>query len=326
MGYSVAIRTLGTSIESLERELISLHSQTVLPDAIIIYIASGYKKPDLRVGMERYVEVQKGMVAQRALDYRDISSEYIFLLDDDVTFAPDSAEILLRQLEESDADCIAADTFANHTMSFLSKARAAVSNLVFPHFGHKWAFKIHSNGSFSYINNPADGVYKSQSAAGPASLWRKSALTAIRLEDELWLDRFGFAYGEDDIEFYKLHINGGKLMVSFSSGVVNLDSKSSSASFQKNPKKLLVRSMSNLVRWHRMQYLPRKTMGRMLASLNFGVKEAWLCMVHLALSVVVFDRTPIKCFLAGIRDGISFIRSNEYKYLPKYKNENFILR
>lgn len=325
MSYSVAIRTLGTSPITLREELISLHIQTVKPEAIYIYIAQGYKKPDFRIGIEQYFEVPKGMVAQRALDYKEISSEYILLLDDDVVLADNSAEILLRQIQENNADCVAADTFANHNMSLSAKLKAILSNLVFPRLNDKWAFKLHSNGSFSYINNPRKDIYPSQSAAGPASLWKKRSLLAIHLEDELWLDKFGFAYGDDDLEFYKLYINGGKLFVSFSSGIVNLDSKSSSAKFQKDPRKFLIRSMSNLIRWHRMQFQTRNMSGRMIASIAFGFKETWLCLIHLALSVSQFETAPIKYFLSGISRGLSFISSKEYKQLQKYINENIVL-
>ena len=325
MSYSVAIRTLGTSPETLRMELLSLHRQTVMPDAIFIYIAEGYARPDFRVGMERYIEVPKGMVSQRALDYNEINSEYILLLDDDVVLADDSAETLLRQAVENSADCVAADTFANHRMSVASKLKAIISNFVFPSYGREWAFRMHSNGSFSYINNPTNDVYPSQSAAGPASLWKKRSLLAIHLEDEIWLDRFGFAYGDDDLEFYKLYVNGGRLLVSFSSGIVNLDSKSSSASFQRDSRKFFVRSISNLIRWHRMQYLPRKRWSRIPASFSFGFKEAWLCLIHLAISVTQFDVRPAKYFMSGIIKGFVFISSEDYKNLRKYKNENIVL-
>lgn len=53
----------------------------------------------------------------------------------------------------------------------------------------------------------------------------KASLLKIHLEDELWLDSLGFAYGDDELEFYKLHVNGGKLMVSFDGGISNLDAK-----------------------------------------------------------------------------------------------------
>ena len=98
--YSVAIRTLGTSGDALRRELLSLHAQTIQPREIVIYIAKGYPRPDFQIGMERYVEVDKGMIAQRALQYREITAENILLLDDDVELSPNSAEILLNHLAD----------------------------------------------------------------------------------------------------------------------------------------------------------------------------------------------------------------------------------
>ena len=84
--YSVAIRTLGKSPETLRAELESLHAQTVKPEKIIIYLAKGYERPSFTVGYEEYVLVNKGMVAQRALPYDEIDSECVLLLDDDVAW------------------------------------------------------------------------------------------------------------------------------------------------------------------------------------------------------------------------------------------------
>lgn len=324
--YSVAIRTLGTSGEALRRELLSLHRQTVAPEKIIIYIARGYAKPDFRIGREEYVEVDKGMVAQRALQYNEISSDCIMCLDDDVELGDNSAEILLRQMNDTDADCIAVDTFANHKMSISGKFKAAIGNFIFPRFNQRWAFKLHSNGSFSYINNPTKDVYPSQSAAGPAALWRKKSLLALRFEDELWLDKMGFAYGDDDLEFYKLHVNGGRLFVSFNCGVINLDSKSSSSEFHKDARHYYIRIMSNTIRWYRMQYEPRNGINRCLASLNFATKMLWLAGIHGALSVVTISHRPLTSFYKGFADGLRFVKSYKYKGIPAYKNENIILR
>lgn len=121
MNYSVAIRTLGTSVESLRLELESLHQQTILPEKIIIYIARGYTRPAFTVGKEEYVEVDKGMVSQRALRYKEISSEYILMLDDDVVLAPDSVERLIGQMRDTGAHCIAVDTFKNHKLKVSAK-------------------------------------------------------------------------------------------------------------------------------------------------------------------------------------------------------------
>ena len=101
MKYSVTIRTLGKNPETLKRELESIARQTVLPNEIIIYIAEGYERPSYTIGEEKYVWVRKGMVAQRALKYEEISSEVVLMLDDDVELAEDSAEKMLKAMENN---------------------------------------------------------------------------------------------------------------------------------------------------------------------------------------------------------------------------------
>ena len=205
MSYSIAIRTLGTSGEKFVRELESIKQQTIQPDKVVIYIAEGYARPEYTIGKEEYVWVKKGMMRQRVLRYDEIDSPLVMLLDDDVELAPDSAEKLINTLNDYQLDCVAADTFRNHRMSLSRKFYAAVTNLVFPHYSKKWAFKIHSNGSFSYNNSVKRDVYLSQSAAGPASLWKKDVFLSLHLDDELWLERFGFPFGEDALTFNKLY-------------------------------------------------------------------------------------------------------------------------
>ena len=88
--YSIAIRTLGAAGDKFRMELESIITQTVQPERVMVYIAEGYPRPEFTVGREEYVWVKKGMVAQRALPYDDISSEYIMMLDDDVMLAAES--------------------------------------------------------------------------------------------------------------------------------------------------------------------------------------------------------------------------------------------
>lgn len=320
MKYSVAIRTLGTSKETLKRELVSLHNQTVRPEKIMVYIAEGYPIPDFRVGMEEYVYVKKGMIAQRALQYKEIDSEYILLLDDDVELAPDSAERLLHQLRESKGNCMAADTFQNHAMSWADKVRAVVGGWVYPRFGQKWAFTLNKAGSFSYINNPCKDYYPSQSAAGPASLWRKESLLAIHIEDEIWLDELAFAFGEDELEFYKLHINCGGLYVSFNNGIRNLDGKAASGSFQKDEKKYHYRVLGTTVRWHRMHISPQTAWYKQIyCGSCYSVKLLWIGLIHTALSMATCNWRIIKYYVSGINDAVNYIASEEYRNLPCYR-------
>ena len=320
MNYSIAIRTLGTSGEKFVRELESIKRQTFQPDKVVIYIAEGYKRPEYTIGKEEYVWVKKGMMNQRVLRYDEIDSPLIMLLDDDVELADDSAEKLIKALEESKFDCIAADTFQNHKMSYAGKMYAAITNLVFPHISNKWAFKIHSNGSFSYNIKITRDVYFSQSAAGPAALWRKDVFLKLQFEQELWLERFGFPYGEDALTYNKLHKNGYRLGVHYNCGIKNLDGKSSSGAFQRNPRKYYTRSMASLMIWHRTCYnlkgLPFYK--KAWAAFCFTFKTIWLFVIHIIASILTLSPKVLWYYSKGIYDGLRMIHSDEYRQIPNY--------
>ena len=317
--YSVAIRTLGKTPDILRQELESLHNQTVPPKQIIIYIAKGYNRPDFTIGMEQYIEVNKGMVAQRALPYDEITTDLLLLLDDDVSFQSDAIERVLALMESTSADCIAFDTFRNHEMSVASKFRAAITGFVFPRFNKKWAFKIHWNDSFSYINHPGTGCYKSMSAAGPAAMWKKNSLLKLRFDDELWLDNLGFAYGDDALEFYKLYANGGKLMVTFDTGITNLDAKTASSTYHKSSDRFLIMAMANTIRWHRMHYQPTSSRAVAFCKLcAFSFKVMWQVWIIFLTSMVLLKFKSPVYFVQGMLKGIAYIKSPEYKKLHPY--------
>ena len=54
----------------------------------IVYIAENYPLPKETIGTERYVYVKKGMVAQRALPYDEVETEWMLFWDDDLLLAP----------------------------------------------------------------------------------------------------------------------------------------------------------------------------------------------------------------------------------------------
>ena len=96
--YTVVIRTLGTAGNYYQRTLNSLLEQTIKPKDIIVYIAEGYDIPKETIGIEGYVYVKKGMVAQRALPYNEVETEYMLFLDDDVYLPPNAVETLYNEL------------------------------------------------------------------------------------------------------------------------------------------------------------------------------------------------------------------------------------
>ena len=319
MSYSVAIRTLGTS-PVIREELESLHRQTILPDKIIICIAEGYSRPSFTIGKEEYRWVPKGMVKQRVLRFEDVDSDFILFLDDDVTLAPNAVETLMNSLAENTVDCISPDTFRNHEMSVSNKLYAIITNLVFPRPNDKWAFLRHRNGSMSYNNNPSNGFYLSQTCDGPACLCKRDVFLSVHLEDEVWMDKMGFSYGDDALESYKIFINGYKLGVYYGDLVEHLDAKTSSKSFQNNTKKFYVRSYASFVLWWRMIYniSSKSFFSRFYSCVLFSFKALWLLPVNIVAALFFRDARVPYYYIKGILDGWSFVHSEEYKNIPPY--------
>lgn len=314
--YSVAIRTLGNAGVKFQKELNSLLQQTIKPERILIYLAEGYSKPKETIGIEEFVFVKKGMVAQRALPYTEIDSEYILLLDDDVELQSDSVEKLLKVAGQEGADVVGADTFKNQDMSLIAKVFALLTNWVHPHFDKKWAFKMHSHGGFSYLNRPKKDYYPSQSCAGPASLWRKETLLKLHLDDELFLDELGFAFDDDTLEFYKVHKNNYKLFIHYQSGIEHLDAKSSSGGYQKNINKYYTRSKASFILWWRMFY--ESSNFKLMTSVAYVSKAIWLFLINLLASIRFVNLSIIILYLKGIHDGWKYVHSDRYRAIPSF--------
>ena len=320
MKYSVAIRTLGTSGDKFIAELESIKRQTIQPEKVIVYIAEGYERPPYTIGKEEYVWVKKGMMRQRVLRYDEIDTPLILLLDDDVRLDDDCVEMMMKGLEDNNLDCIAAETFRNYKMSLKGKLYAAVTNLVFPHWSKIWGVKVHSNGSFSYNNVINKDVYLTQSAAGPAALWRKQAFLEMHYEDELWLDDLRFAFGEDILMFNKLYKNGYRLGTHYTCGVKHLNGQSSSGAFKRNLLRFHTRSMAYFLIWYRMGYhlAGKSGLSKFYAALSYVFKAVWLFMVHLASSFYFRSPKVVMYYVKGLMDGYKMSRTQEFRQIPNY--------
>ena len=133
MEYTAVIRTLGKAGEKYQTLLESLLAQTVAPRNIIVYIAEGYDLPKETVGIERYVYVKKGMVAQRALPYDEVETEYILFLDDDLYFPCDGVEKLYETLLKENAVVVSPCTSTRSGVSFSNtEGRAVIMSEVIP--------------------------------------------------------------------------------------------------------------------------------------------------------------------------------------------------
>lgn len=314
MEYTAVIRTLGTAGEKYETLLDSLIRQTVQPSKILVYIAEGYTIPKETIGKEQYVYVKKGMVAQRALHYNEVDTEFILFLDDDVYLPETAVEQLYKYLNDFDADVISPDVFPNAERSFVGKCMMMLAGRMLARKDDgKWGYKVMRNSGYSYNNNPKHGAYWSQTNAGPCFFCRKTDFLKIHFEDELWLDTMKYPLGEDQVMFYKMYLFGLKQLTCFGSGIKHLDAGSTMISEEKE--KMLIYSdfRFKTIFWHRFIYKPDK---------NFLSRVRSIISIGYALGFTLFI-SALKCNLGilklkykAIKEACQFIKSKEYKNLP----------
>lgn len=314
MKYTAVIRTLGTAGDKYQQLLDSLASQTVKPEEIIVYIAEGYPLPKETIGIERYVYVKKGMVAQRALQYDEVKTEYILFLDDDVYLPPNAVEILYKELIENNGDVISPDVFPNDKRPLKAEIMMTISGRMRARRGDdKWGYKVMRTAGYSYNKNPRNSVYLSQTNAGPCFFCGKKDFLSINFEEEIWLDKQKYPLGEDQVMYYKMHLKSLKVLTSFDSGIVHLDAGSCRVSEEKEHKIIYSDFLFKTIFWHRFIQMPEKNI----------VKRFWnrICIGYffsfgLFVSFLKGEKDVLNIKKQAIKSGIDFLNSDEYLKLP----------
>lgn len=302
MEYTAVIRTLGKGGDYYQKTLDSLILQSIPPSAIIVYIAEGYALPAETVNREQYVYVKKGMVAQRALQYKEVKTEYILFLDDDVYLPPTGVETLYHELQQYKGDVISPYVFYNHKKSIKEKLRLAVFGREFCRlFGNRWGFKVLSTAGFSYINNPKKAVYESQTNAGPCFLCRKEDFLNIKYEDELWLDETPYAFPDDQVMFYKMYLSGLKILTSYDSGIVHLDAGSSTGNVDRTCKVIYSEYRNKLIFWHRFIYSNEKNYLLRLWKIACIIYVYVLQSINATYKLLKGRKAEARVFFLGIR-------------------------
>lgn len=305
MDYTVVIRTLGKAGIKYRQELDSLMTQTIPPKDIVVYIAEGYPRPKETCGKERYVYVKKGMVAQRALPYEEVTTEWILFLDDDVYLPPNAVSTLFKELQDNNGDVIAPCTFWNHKCSIRTKIiRSMTGREVCRFFGSSWAYKVLPTAGFSYLNNPRKGVYESQTNAGPCFLCRKADFLSINFQEESWLDDTSYALPDDQVMFYKMYLRGLRLLTSFDSGIIHLDAGSTiNESSEKQFKQLYSEYRNKYIFWYRFLYSCNKSAIDKLISI-IGIAYA---MGLQTIKYRIIGGWKYKAFSSGLMDGMTTV-------------------
>lgn len=312
MEYTAVIRTLGKGGDYYQKTLDSLILQSIPPSAIIVYIAEGYALPAETVHREQYVYVKKGMVAQRALQYKKVKTEYILFLDDDVYLPPTGVETLYHELQQYKGDVISPYVFYNHKKSIKDKIRLAVfGREVCRLFGNRWGFKVLSTAGFSYINNPKKAVYESQTNAGPCFLCRKEDFLNVKYEDELWLDETPYAFPDDQVMFYKMYLSGLKILTSYDSEIVHLDAGSSTGNVDRTCKVIYSEYRNKLIFWHRFIYSNEKNYLLRLWKIACIIYVYVLQSMNATYKLLKGRKKEARVFFLGIKDALIFIKKRK---------------
>lgn len=318
MEYTAVIRTLGRAGCKYQTLLDSLQRQTISPKGIYVYIAEGYQLPNETIGLENYVYVPKGMVAQRALSYDEISTEYILFLDDDLYLPEDAVEKLFIQLVENSADVISPDVFPNSSRPFFSELLMTLSGRMRARRNdQEWGYKVMRTSGFSYNKNPVKDVYWSQANAGPCLLCKKETFLKTSFQEELWLDKMEYPLGEDEVLFYKMYKLGYKQLTSYSSGIIHLDAGTSRIDAEKSRRITYSDFYFKTVFWHRFIFSPEESI---LLSVYDVLCISYALLFTLLISLLKLNFKALEIKFTAIKDAINFIHSEEYKRLPLIPN------
>lgn len=317
MQYTAVIRTLGKAGEKYQQLLNSLFSQTIRPNKILVYIAEGYDLPKETIGIEQYVYVKKGMVAQRALQYDEVETEYVLFLDDDLFLPVDFVEKMFNHLLNENADVISPDIYPNDKRGLKSEIFMTLSGRMRARRYDSYnGYKVMNTTGYSYNKNIKKDIYKSNTNAGGCFLCKKSDFLRIRFCEELWLDKMSYAIGDDQVMYYKMYLMGLKQLTYYNSGIRHLDAGLNLNNKDKERNLVVADYFFRRVFFERFLYEPETSKLRRfwkLTSVNY------FFFFGLMVSLLKFDFDMFKRKYNSIADAKSFIVSEAYLSIPKIR-------
>lgn len=320
--YSVAIRTIGKAGEKYQKLLNSIKKSSVQPKKVVVVLPEGYDPPQERLGCEQFVYCEKSMIGQRIEALKYIDTEYSLFLDDDIEFDPDFVAKLLKPLEQGLFDCSTGPLF-----SFFPASKAGViagtltASVSLSLFNRDKYVKILRSGGWSYhtFDTNEEHYYPTESFAWTCFMIRTEAFRNIQMEQEIpWVEKFGYAYGDDRVMAYKLLKRGHKACIVSNALYIHNDARTStSANEMPNLKPIHCTGFFHIAFWYRF-----------IKGLETNVfKQLWnyICLYywfvsmfgyHLIKSIKKSHRPIFRAFFKGVFDGFQFVKSSEFKELP----------
>ncbi len=246
------------------------------------------------------------MVAQRALPYNEVDTEWLLLLDDDIEIAPNGIEEMFSVLDESGADVCAMDAFPHDNYSMLTKIKLILTLSGFPRLnGAKKGYSISWMGPDWY--NPTPGRWAfSNTNSGNAIMVRKSDFIGIHFEDDIWLDESPYALPDDSVIFYKMHLSGLKIVTMYNKFFKHLDAKTSMTGERLS--KVIYSEAKNTKIFRELYVLPSynfatRIIARSLGSIRAAMKVGQYILSH--------NTQKLHSYNKGIRDAEEYLRKRQ---------------
>ena len=320
--YAIAIRTLGRAGEKYRRLLDSIRASACPPEKVVVVLPEGYEPPQERLGYEEFVFCPKSMIGQRLAALDHIDSPYTLFLDDDIAFDPYFVEKLLKPLEAGLYDCATGPLFSFFPASTVGKLAGTLTASVSVSLFHRDMYvKILRSGGWSYhtFKTDIERYYPTESFAWTCFMIRTETMRALTMEEEIpWVERFGYAMGDDRVMAYKLIRRGGRACIVANALYEHQDARTSTASSEMvNTKPSFCMGFFHTVFWHRyIRDLEPSPLGRLYDRLCFSYWRGAMWCYHLLKAVKPSHRPLRKAFLEGIREGLRYVKTEEYRTLP----------
>lgn len=323
--YSIAIRTLGRAGEKYQKLLDSIKKSGIQPQKVVVVLPEGFDLPAERLGCEQFVYCQKGMINQRIEALKYISTEYTLFVDDDIEFDEHFVERLLKPLDAGLFDCSTGPLFSFFPQSLAGRIAGTLTASVSLSFLRRDMYvKILRSGGWSYhtFDTTQERCYPTESFAGTCCMIRTQVMRDLHMEDEnVWLERFGYACGEDRVMAYKLIKLGYKACIVANALYTHNDARTStSAQEMNNTKPVFCMYYMHVVFWNRfIQNLERNRVCRVLNRVCFSYWQIAMLGYHILKGIKPEGRPRFGAFIQGLREGKRYVRSEEYQMLSPVK-------
>lgn len=325
--YSIAIRTLGRAGEKYKKLLTSITKLNHKPDKVIVVLPEGYSPPEERLGYEQFLYCSKSMIGQRIEALRMIDSEYTVFFDDDIEFDSDFVDKLLKPLESGSYDCSTGPLFSFFPATLSGKIAGTLTGSVsISFFNRNMYVKILRSGGWSYhtFDTNVEKYYPTESFAWTCFAIKTDVMRALHMEEEKkWLERFGYACGDDRVMAYKLVKLGFRACIVANAIYIHNDAKTSTSSAETDrytPRFCMY--YMHTVFWHRFIQNPENSRIRKIQNnICFNYWRVSMNGYHILKLFSPDGKQRYKAFREGIREGLHFIHSEEYESLKSIQND-----